>query len=80
MRMYNYMRIIYIVFGAACIYLLQKLLYQKYWNKNLMAEVRFTQHAIMEQEEGELCETIVNQKCLPLPMLRVKFEIGRAHV
>ncbi len=71
------MRIIYIVFGAACIYLLQKLLYQKYWNKNLMAEVRFTQHAIMEQEEGELCETIVNQKCLPLPMLRVKFEADR---
>ena len=71
------MRIIYIVIGAACICLLQKILYKKYWNKNLKAAVRFTQHAIIEQEEGELCETIINQKWLPLPMLRVKFETDR---
>lgn len=71
------MKILYIIAGAACIYLLQRLLYQKYWNKCLSVQVRFAQHAITEQEEGELCETIRNQKWLPLPMLRVKFEADR---
>lgn len=71
------MKIIYIICGAACIYLLQRALYKKYWNKNLFVSVYFTQHAITELEEGELCETIVNQKYLPLPMLRVKFEVDR---
>lgn len=71
------MRIIFIIFGAACIYQLQKIMYRKYWNKNLTVEIRFTQHAIREQEEGELCETIVNRKWLPIPMLRVKFEADR---
>ncbi len=71
------MKIILIVLGAVCIYQLQRILYRKYWNKNLTVEIRFTQHAIWEREEGELCETIVNRKWLPLPMLRVKFEADR---
>ena len=71
------MEIIYIVIGAACIFLLQRLLYQKYWNKRLSVSVRFSQHATTEQEEGELLETICNEKWLPLPMLRVKFEADR---
>ena len=71
------MEILYIIAGAACIYLLQRVLYQKYWNKYLSVQVRFSQHAITEQETGELCETIRNQKWLPLPMLRVKFEADR---
>ncbi len=71
------MKIILIMLGAVCIYQLQRILYRKYWNKNLTVEIRFTQHAIWEREEGELCETIVNRKWLPLPMLRVKFEADR---
>lgn len=71
------MGILYLAAGAVFIYLLQAVLYKKLWNKNLTASVRFTQHAITEKEEGELCETIVNRKWLPLPMLRVKFEADR---
>lgn len=71
------MEILYFIIGAACVFLLQRLLYQKYWNKRLSVSVRFSQHAITEQEEGELLETICNQKWLPLPMLRVKFEADR---
>lgn len=69
------MEILYFIIGAACVFLLQRLLYQKYWNKRLSVSVRFSQHAITEQEEGELLETICNQKWLP--MLRVKFEADR---
>ncbi|MDE7310038.1 MAG: DUF58 domain-containing protein [Eubacterium sp.] len=71
------MRIIYIVIGAACIFLLQRLIYQKCWNKKLSVDLAFAQREITEQEEGELYETIVNRKWLPLPMLRVKFEADR---
>ena len=71
------MGILYIAFGAACIYFLQAAIYKKLWNKNLSAAVEFNQHAITEQEEGELSEIILNQKWLPLPMLRVKFEADR---
>lgn len=71
------MDILYMIVGAACIFLLQRLLYQKYWNKGLAVTVRFLQCAITEQEEGELLETICNRKWLPLPMLRVKFEADR---
>ena len=35
----------------------------------------FTEHAITEGEIGRIQETIVNAKLLPLPMIRVKFEI-----
>ncbi len=71
------MEIIYIIIGAAVIWLLQKVLYQKYWKKNLSVTIAFGQREITEGEEGELCETISNDKWLPLPMLRVKFEADR---
>lgn len=71
------MGVIYIVVGAAFIYMLQAIAYKKFWNHNLTATVEFSQHAITEMEEGELCETVINQKWLPLPMLRVKFETDR---
>lgn len=71
------MGLICALIGAACIYLLQAALYRKYWNKNLSVSVEFVQHAITEKDEGELRETIINQKWLPLPMLRVKFEVDR---
>lgn len=71
------MKVIYIIVGAACVFLLQRLLYQKCWNKRLTVEVAFAQQQITEHDEGELQETIVNQKWLPLPMLRLKFEADR---
>jgi len=71
------MGIICAILGAACIYLLQVAAYRKLWNKQLTATVEFVQRAITEKEQGELRETIVNRKWLPLPMLRVKFEVDR---
>lgn len=71
------MEIIGIVIGAACIFILQAVIYKKLWHKNLTVLAAFAQRAITEGEEGELYETIINQKWLPLPMLRVKFETDR---
>ena len=63
---------------AGILYLLQGWLYEYFWGKNLSAEVVFMEHAITEGEIGRLQETIVNAKLLPLPMIRVKFEIDRS--
>ncbi len=71
------MKIIFIVIGAACIYFLQAYLYKKLWKKNLTVSIEFVQYAVTEKEEGELRETIINQKFLPLPMLQVKFATDR---
>lgn len=63
---------------AGILYLLQEWLYEYFWGKNLSADVVFMEHAITEGEIGRLQETIVNAKLLPLPMIRVKFEIDKS--
>ncbi len=62
---------------AGLLYLLQGWLYEYFWKKNLSADVVFMEHAIVEGETGRIQETIINAKLLPLPMVRVKFEIDR---
>ena len=60
-------------------FLVQRILYQRFWLQHLTAQVRFVQDHIIEGEQGELNEILVNKKILPLPMLKVKFrKIGRA--
>lgn len=44
----------------------------------MTADVVFMEHAITEGEKGRIQETITNAKLLPLPMIRVKFEINRS--
>lgn len=63
---------------AGFLYLLQGWLYEYFWGKNLSADVAFTERAITEGEVGRIQETIVNAKLLPLPMIRVKFEIDKS--
>lgn len=63
---------------AGILYLLQGWLYEYFWGKNLSADVVFTERAITEGEFGRIQETIINEKLLPLPMLRVKFEIDKS--
>lgn len=65
-------------FCAVVLYLLQSTLYEHFWKKNLTADVAFIEHAITEGERGRIQETITNAKILPLPMIRVKFEIDRS--
>lgn len=70
-----------LLFTALCagiLYLLQSRLYERFWGRNLTADVTFAEHAITEGEKGRLRETITNAKILPLPMIRVKFEIDKS--
>ena len=71
------MKIIGIGILAYVLVLLQRLIYKKYWDKNLHISVAFAQGAIYEGEEGRILEVIENKKHLPLPMLKVKFQTSR---
>ena len=59
------------------LFLLQKLLYQRLWHKNLTVDISFARGHIFEGEESALKEIIQNRKKLPLPMLKVKFKADR---
>ena len=72
------MNLFILVLTPFVLYLLQGILEQKYWNKNLSASVTFQDTPCVCGGEGSLQETVVNAKLLPLSILRVKFKIGRA--
>jgi len=71
------MKIFGIGIVALLLFILQRILYDKLWYRNLKVSVSFLQSDIMEEEEGEILEVIENRKYLPLPMLKVKFQTSR---
>ncbi len=67
-----------VIFAVGWIFLeLQAILYHRYWAKNLSVRLFFVQKAAVEGETGQLKEVITNRKFLPLPVLHVKFQMGR---
>ncbi len=67
-----------VIFAVGWIFLeLQAILYHRYWAKNLSVRLFFAQKAAVEGETGQLKEVITNRKFLPLPVLHVKFQMGR---
>ena len=71
------MLIIWIVFGAVFLFYLQKWIYGHYWEKDLSAELSFSRESAVEGEVCQLSERVENGKLLPLPMLKVKFQVSR---
>ena len=71
------MPVIWIAVGAAALYLLQRWLYERYWNMGLTAGLAFQTKSAVEGEEGLLLERVENRKALPLPMVKVKFQVSR---
>ena len=70
------MEIISIFGGIIIIYIVQSILYNKLWDKNLNVSVQFTQNHIVEDEEVTVEECIENRKWLPLPMITVKYTLN----
>ena len=67
------MNIIFAAFGLFILYMIQKKLYQRNWNKNLNVTMAYSKETAVEGEEAALVEVLVNDKKLPLPALTVKF-------
>ncbi len=72
------MTLFLILIGAAAIYWLQNVLYEKYWSKNLIASVEFEKKQAVKGDTVNLIEVITNNKILPLLMVRLKFVVDRS--
>lgn len=66
-----------IIVFALLLYLGQKYVYAKIWQRNLNVFLTFKEEGIWEGQESELSEIIENRKRLPLTMLKVKFQTDR---
>lgn len=71
------MKILGIGIIAFLLFILQRKVYERLWDKNLKVSVSFAQAGIREGESGEVVEVIENRKYLPLTMLKVKFQTSR---
>ena len=61
-------------------YMIQKILFMKYWQKGLDAEVHFSRDYIECGESAEIVEVISNDKFLPLPVFHMKFSVDKSLV
>ncbi len=70
----------FIVIGilALVLFIIQIMVYRKYWTQGLEVELKFQSTDMFEGDEGCLSEVIVNDKWLPLPMFNVKFQTDRS--
>lgn len=59
------------------LYLLQSLLYNRFWDKGLKTEISFQEEYAAEDEQAQLIEVIVNDKLLPLPVLEIDFHMDK---
>lgn len=71
------MKLIVAAFTAWLLWFLSGVFLEKFWAKGLQVSLSFLQRAVVEGEQASLKETITNNKFLPLPLLHVKFQMGR---
>ena len=71
------MLILWIPLGVAIIYLLLHLLYLHVWARGLTVQLAFSQHAVSEGQETTLRATVANAKPLPLPVVVLRYKLGR---
>ena len=64
--------------GAGIFYLLQHVIYKKYWKTGLDIAVDFESHSAYEGDTSYLREEITNDKRLPLPALEVNLAMDRS--
>lgn len=67
------MKIVAALIGAMLLYELQRLLYSRFWNKNLTVDLCLSDDKAVEGDQLSLIETITNQKLLPIPVLKIKY-------
>lgn len=71
------MQYILVILIAILIYLVQMILYGKFWNERLNVKISYNKNHVDVGDMVELSERIVNRKLLPLPFLSVKFCFSR---
>ena len=74
------MKLLLTVTVIILVYVLQKSLFRRYWDKGLEARIDFDKEYIECGESAHLYEHISNEKLLPLPIFHMKFSIDRSFV
>ena len=72
------MNLVFATLLLVIIYVVQKRVYRKLWNKNLDAEISFSKDYIECGESAELVEVVSNNKYLPLPVFHLKFSVDKS--
>lgn len=71
------MSIVWVILGAMLLIWGQDWFFGHYWDKNLTVGLSFSEESAVQGETCELCERVENEKWLPLPALKVKFQVSR---
>lgn len=71
------MVVIWIISGAFLLMLLQEKLFACFWDRNLSVSLKFMEESAVEGDACVLCEQVDNAKLLPVPALKVKFQVSR---
>ncbi|MBQ7839196.1 MAG: DUF58 domain-containing protein [Lachnospiraceae bacterium] len=71
------MILVWIILGALILYKVQEELYRRYWDKDLFVSLEFSEESAVEGDMCALLERVENEKFLPLPALKVKFQVSR---
>lgn len=71
------MKLIVTAVTAWLLWFLSGIFFKKFWEKGLNVSLSFTENGVVEGQQTALKEIITNNKFLPLPVLHVKFQMGR---
>lgn len=71
------MIVIWVALGAVVLFALQSALYARYWDRELEVSLEFARESVTEGDTCMLYEKVENRKLLPLPALKIKFQVSR---
>lgn len=71
------MKLIIAAAAAWLVWLLSGIFFKTFWEKGLTISLSFLSHGVTEGQQASIKETITNNKFLPVPILHVKFQMGR---
>ena len=74
------MILVWIPVSILILYVLMKLIYKRLWKKGLGVILSFEERDVSEGDRAVLVETVVNDKLLPLPVLKISFKMDRGLV
>ena len=57
--------------------ILQKAVYRRYWNKDLVYSLQSSKGAVFEGEKVTITDSLANRKKLPLPWVHVSYKLSR---
>ena len=71
------MVILVILLVAGLMFTLQRVVYSRYWDHGLSAELSFSARRVNEGDSVDMDELVTSRKFLPLPWLGLKFHVSR---